>query len=249
MFVPRKPWAFGNEYHDARCADSDIIWALELCEGKDCPTQLNNKKFDELGKTIGMLLHLTKPVWGSGKIFILDSGFCVLKGIIEFKKKGVFVAALIKNQCYWPKYVPGDSIITHFQDKEIGALDALQGELDNVKFHIVGMKEPDYVMMIMTTNGTLGEFGDKKRHYIVNGVKHVTTFSYPEVVYNHYCYWDVIDNHNSYRMHPLSMEESWMTMCWANRVFCFLLAITMVNVQNTATYLLNNPKMDSLQSR
>ena len=202
MFVPQKLWPFGNEYHDAGCADSDIIWSLELHEGKDCPTQLNNKEFDELGKTIGTLLCLTKPVWGIGKIFILDSGFCVLKAIIELKKKGVFARALIKKTLY----IPGDSIITHFQDKEIGASDALQGELDNVKFHIVGMKKPDYVMMIMTTYGTLGEVGEEKRHYMVNGVKHVTTFRYPEVVYNHFCYWDVIDNHNSYRIHPLSME-------------------------------------------
>ena len=84
---------------------------------------------------------------------------------------------------------------------------------------------------------------------MVNGVKHVTTFRYPEVVYNHYCYHDVIDNHNSFRMHPLSMEETWMIMCWPNRVFCFLLAITMVNVRNAATYFLNKPKMESLQSR
>ena len=84
---------------------------------------------------------------------------------------------------------------------------------------------------------------------MVNGVKHVTMFRYPEVVYNHYCYRDVIDNHNSFRMHPLSMEETWMTMHWPNRVFCFLLAITMVNVQNAATYFLNKPKMESLQSR
>ena len=118
-----------------------------------------------------------------------------------------------------------------------------------MKFHIVSMKEPDYVMMIMTTYGTLGEFGKEKRHYMVNGVKHVTMFRYPEVVHNHYCYRDVIDNHNSYRMHLLSMEETWMTMHWPNRVFCFLLAITMVNVQNAATYFLNKPKMESLQSR
>ena len=118
-----------------------------------------------------------------------------------------------------------------------------------MRFHVVGMKEPDYVMMIMTTYGTLAEFGDKKRHYMVNGVKHVTTFRYPEVVYNHYRYCDVIDNRNSFRMHLLSMEETWMTMLWPNRVFCFLLTITMVNVQNAATYFLNKPKMESLQSR
>ena len=33
MFVPRKPWPFGNEYHDAGCAESDIIWQVELREG------------------------------------------------------------------------------------------------------------------------------------------------------------------------------------------------------------------------
>ena len=25
MYVPRKPWPFGNKYHDAGCADSDIM--------------------------------------------------------------------------------------------------------------------------------------------------------------------------------------------------------------------------------
>ena len=40
MYVPRKPWPFGNEYHDARCADSDIIWQVDLREGKDRPTDL-----------------------------------------------------------------------------------------------------------------------------------------------------------------------------------------------------------------
>ena len=40
-----------------------------------------------------------------------------------------------------------------------------------------------------------------------------------------------------------------MTMCWPSRVFCFLLAVTMVNVQNAATYFLKKSKLDSLQAR
>ena len=80
-------------------------------------------------------------------------------------------------------------------------------------------------------------------------MKCVKTFQYPEVVHYHYKYRDVLDNHNRLRMHPLSMEETWMMMQWPNRVFCFLLAITMVNIQNAATYFLNKPKIDSLQSR
>ena len=40
MYVPRKPWPFGNGYHDAGCADSDIIWQVDLREGKDRLVQL-----------------------------------------------------------------------------------------------------------------------------------------------------------------------------------------------------------------
>ena len=39
-----------------------------------------------------------------------------------------------------------------------------------------------------------------------------------------------------------------MTMIWANDVFCFLLAITVVNIQNAAVYFLNKAKLDTLQS-
>ena len=45
------------------------------------------------------------------------------------------------------------------------------------------------------------------------------------------------------------MEETWMTMHWPNRVFCFLVAVTVVNVQNTANYFVKTPKLDSLSAR
>ena len=40
MYIPHKPWPFGSEYQDAGCADSDIIWQVDLREGKDRPTDL-----------------------------------------------------------------------------------------------------------------------------------------------------------------------------------------------------------------
>ena len=68
--------------------------------------------------------------------------------------------ALIKKHHYWQKYIPSDNIISHFTEKGIGELDALQGMLHNVKFHVVAMKEPDYVMMFMTTYGTLAPISE-----------------------------------------------------------------------------------------
>ena len=101
----------------------------------------------------------------------------------------------------------------------------------------------------MSTYGTLNRMGEKKKHhYKENGVKKTTEFKYPENVYSHYRFRDMIDNHNSFHMHPISMEETWMTMRWANHVFCFLLAIAVVNIQNAAVYFLNKAKLDALQS-
>ena len=77
-------------------------------------------------------------------------------------------------------------------------------------------------------------------------MKKVTEFKYPEVVSNHYHYQDMIDNRNLFRMHPISLEETWMTMRWPNHVFSFILAVSIVNVQNAASYL---AKVDALQSQ
>ena len=64
---------------------------------------------------------------------------------------------------YWPKHVPGNAIIRHFNNKEVGETDAIRGELDGVQFYLYGMKEPDYIMQIMSTYGTLHEKGPEKK--------------------------------------------------------------------------------------
>jgi hypothetical protein len=81
----------------------------------------------------------------------------VLAGLVALRLVGVFAAALIKKKRYWPKYIPGDEIIKHFDDKEVGATDAWFGMLNGVNFHVFAMKEPDYVMQIMSTWQTVRE--------------------------------------------------------------------------------------------
>ena len=36
VFLPRKPWPLGNEYHSICCCQSGIMYAVEIVEGKDC---------------------------------------------------------------------------------------------------------------------------------------------------------------------------------------------------------------------
>ena len=231
MFVPRKPWPFGNEYHTVCCCLSGIMWGIDMVEGKDRPRDLGQQQFDDLGATVGLLLRLLLPIFNLGMMVILDSGFCVLKGIVELQKNGVYASALIKKRRYWPKYICGEDIKSHFADKEVGATDAWAGKLDGVPFHIYAMKEPDYIMSLMSTYGTNQRVDRKEtlRDWKENGINKTTMFKYPEVIDNHFRYHQSIDDHSAKRHSPISLEVVWATKRWPNRMFAFLLSITEVN--------------------
>jgi hypothetical protein len=175
MFVPRKPHPMGNEYHSICCGLTGIMFAIELVEGKDRPAQHGLPQYDSLGgKTVGLLLRLSENLWHSGKIVVLDSGFCVLRGLIELRKKGVFAAAIVKKRRYWPKFIAGDDIKRHFDEGKfgVGDADAISGILDNTAFHLFAMKEPDYVMTLMSTYGTLDRKGkETERDILENGTR------------------------------------------------------------------------------
>ena len=64
---------------------------------KDRAPELGLAEYEDLGKTVGLLLGMLMSVFHAGRYVILDSGFCVLKGLIELKKHGVFDCALIKK--------------------------------------------------------------------------------------------------------------------------------------------------------
>ena len=66
MFVPCKPWLFGNEYHMVCCCTSGIMWGIDLVEGKDCPRPLGQQEFDNMGSTVGLLLRMLAPIFHKG---------------------------------------------------------------------------------------------------------------------------------------------------------------------------------------
>ena len=66
---------------------------------------------------------MCQPIFGTSKAVVLDSGFCVAKGIVALEAKGVFVGALIKKRRYWQKGVPGALIDEHFENMEVGDVD------------------------------------------------------------------------------------------------------------------------------
>jgi hypothetical protein len=131
---------------------------------------------------------------------------------------------------YWPKWILGDAIKSHFAEKEVGAVDCWNGIMDDQPVTVFCFKEPDYVMSIMSTYGTVNEEGEKKKRIFndAEGKEQVRTFFYTEAFHNHHQHRHVVDdnNNNNNRMQPILIEETWKTVHWPHRVFAFILGVT-----------------------
>jgi hypothetical protein len=179
---------------------------IELVEGKDAPTP-NTQPHSNKGRTVGLLLvQLCAGIAGRGMVVILDSGFCcVLQGLVELKKIGVFASAVIKKHRYWPKYVPGESINDQMKEKEIADVNALNGTLEGVPYNIIMcLKYVDYTMKLMSTYGltllpteaVLNRFQSYEQD--ANGNNATKEFKYTECFDNqHFLYRHAVDDHNN----------------------------------------------------
>ena len=51
--------------------------------------------------------------------------------------------------------MPSEDIIRHMQNKEVDDVYAVQGSIRRNSYHIMAIKEPKYVMLMMATYGAL----------------------------------------------------------------------------------------------
>ena len=73
----------------------------------------------------------------------MDSGFCVILAVIALKKMGVFSSVMIKKRRYWPRYVKGEVIKSHFEDAPVGDSQIFPGKINGVTFDIFCLKDLD----------------------------------------------------------------------------------------------------------
>ena len=71
--------------------------------------------------------------------------------------------------------------------------------MEEVPFHVYAMKEPDFVMSLMSMYGTNQHSGKETTCEWVDGSENGqnTKFNYPEVVGNHFLYGHSVDDHNN----------------------------------------------------
>ena len=53
-----------------------------------------------------LLFRIMKSYFSTGRYIILDYVLCVLKGLIQLRKKDIFACSVIKKIRYWPSVVP-----------------------------------------------------------------------------------------------------------------------------------------------
>ena len=78
--IGRNHHPFYNERHTICCGLTYISWRGHILEGKDHPQQLG-KKYAEFREKVSLMLRVSKLIFGTGAAVVLDSGFCVAKGI------------------------------------------------------------------------------------------------------------------------------------------------------------------------
>lgn len=251
MFVPRKPTPLGNEYRAAACAATSVVYQVELVEGSDRPVFAPPPEFDYLGKTVGLVLRMTKPIWNTGDVVMMDSGFGVLDAIIQLKKRGekifdsgnptplsrsaqtpvlrcagLFAVTQVKKRRYWPKHIPGDVIVAKAAEEGLGACVARKGERLGETFHLFAQRDTDYTTMVMATCGTSTPTGPTKER-IHSGQS--VTFQYPRVLTSYYAARHAVDDNNNLRQGSLSLEDVWKTHQWWVRQLTFFVALTESN--------------------
>ena len=95
------------------------MYRWDLVEGKDSSKELLSPEFESgpLTSTMAFVWRITKPVWVTGKMVIMESGLCVLKGFIGMYERGVYGSAEKKKRRYLPEGMYGDQINAHYIKK------------------------------------------------------------------------------------------------------------------------------------
>lgn len=229
MNLPRKPHPFGNQYHTIACGLTHVIFKLELVEGKDRPAHRPLPEFEaEHGKTCSLILRMTQPLFAPGRVVIMDSAFCQLRAIVQLFKRGLFATSVIKKRRYWPKHIDGAALDAKLADSPMGTAVARCGQMADVPFQLLAVRDSKHVLKLVSTYGTLERGEKEKRRYIASTKTHVE-FKYPKVVEDYYATRHAVDDNNNIRQGSASLEANFLLKSWEKRQFLALTAISEAN--------------------
>ena len=114
---------------------------------------------------------------------------------------------------------------------------------DNKLFKIFCMKDPDYVMKIMTICMTLGELeGAKTRRDLIesSGTKEMKQFKYRHPFGIHFRYSHLVENHNNWGHTPIYLERTQANKFCLDHNVLWYLAVLEVNTALASGHFKND---------
>ena len=234
IVVKRKPHPMGNEYHTTACWATKVIFWIELVQGKDVPKEGEHRELEfeqEFGsKVAALVVCMTRPVWGSGRAVIMDSGFGCIPSVVHLCQKGLFSTTVIKKDAHWPKYTKAQEAIDEMQGEDVGTIQVRRGEYtignETHLLHTVALADSLHTSLMVTNWGTTLREGEAKKQRVGG---ELVTFQYRQI-HNAYYYGRLaVDDNNNNRQGCLSLEEVFVPKEWEMRQFGFVLALVQTN--------------------
>ena len=137
------------------------------------------------------------------------------------------------------------------KNKEVGYVGAVQGSIRGKRYHIMDIKDTDYVILMVTKYEVLEHLEglDTQQRYKGAGGDLVTKrFNYHEVFGNHFNYRHQVDENKNRRHYPISVERTWDTKYWPGQCHAYFFVLTEVNENYLRGYLVNRvdvePQLD-----
>ena len=187
-----------------------------MVEGKDWPKLPSSTwafpttwEKEGYSRTVELLIDMTEPIHGTGKVVTGDSGFCVAMGMTALNAKGVYGQFLIKKRRYWPKYVPGDQIDKHMRAKGLGETATYMQDVEGMRFLVHCCRDADWTTKIMSTHRVLNDNHDHLTWQKVDGEWKTFKYAEPFSRHNKGKHW--VDNVNKHCHAPISLESVWGT--------------------------------------
>ena len=130
-------------------------------------------------------------------------------------------------------------------------MDVVQGSIRGKSYHIMDIEDPDYVMLVMTTYGTLEHLveSDTQQRY-KGAVEDLVTkrYTYCGVFGNHFNYRHQVDDNSNRCHYPISVEKNQAKKYWPDRCHAYFLVLIEVNANYLRGYLVDGvdvePQLD-----
>lgn len=232
VFIPRKPCPSGQEWHDAACGLSNVIFALEAVEQSD-------RIYDTLSKMTGVVLRLIEM---SGlqndkpRVIVGDSAFPSIVLLKELASRGLYGIFAFKKKAYWPKGIPGAELLAATQSLPLGSSVHIKSDpTKSPQFIIAGLRDLNPCLVMSTASSmSINPTSEFISRYVKTPAGSTVSRSYqrPEVFDLYYRNRHSIDDANNLRMGRESIEDGWNTKNWTHRSFAFLLGICETNAYN-----------------